>query len=148
LRFEGGGERLTALDAAGDVIQLAGERGLFLDLAEHLNGAEDGQAGANEGEKLLVEDEERLELDFAAAKGDAAARTDRKDVVAGMGEAGTQLVGRSRGLNLLLHVATLIGQLDDEFCHGSACPSRRIGLPGAYFSKFRVPAYAASSRNG
>ena len=66
----------AALDAAGDVVQLAGEPGLLLDLAEHLNGAEDGQAGANEREELLVEDEERLELDLAAAEADAAARAD------------------------------------------------------------------------
>jgi hypothetical protein len=103
---------------------------LFLDFAEHLNGAEDGQAGADEGEELLIEDEERLELDFAAAEANAAARADRKDVIAGMGEAGAQLFGRGRGLDLLLHVATLIGQLDDELCHGRACRLRTLGAAG------------------
>ena len=39
--------------------------GIFLDLAEHLQRAEDGQAGADEGEELRIEDEEGLELDLA-----------------------------------------------------------------------------------
>jgi hypothetical protein len=47
-------------------------------------------------------------------------------VVAGMGKAGTQLVGGGRGLDLLLHVATLIGQLDYELCHGLRLPDRSI----------------------
>ena len=117
------------LTRAGDVVQLAGERGILLDLAEHLNGAEDGQAGADEGEELLIEDEEWLELDFAAANADGAARADREDVIAGVGEAGAQLLGCGRGLDLLLHVATLIGQLDDELCHGRLTGCTRQAQP-------------------
>jgi hypothetical protein len=33
------------------------------------------------------------------------------------GKARAQLLGRGRRLHLLLHAATLIGQLDDELCH-------------------------------
>ena len=65
LRFKGSGERFAGFDAVGDVLELAAEMGVLLDLGEHLKRAENGQAGANEGEKLLVEDEERLELDLA-----------------------------------------------------------------------------------
>ena len=95
---------------------------------QHLQRAEDGQAGANEGEELRIEDEEGLELDLAAAAADGAAGADRKDVIARVGEAGLQLVGRGRGLHLLLYVATFIGQLDDELCHGR---SRRFRASAA-----------------
>ena len=53
------------LHAGGDIFQLRGEVGVLLHLAQHLERAEDGQSGADEGEELLVEDEERLELDLA-----------------------------------------------------------------------------------
>jgi hypothetical protein len=46
-----------------------------------------------------------------------------------MGKAGTQLVGRGRGLDLLLHVATLIGQLDYELCHGRALRLHTLTQP-------------------
>ena len=128
LRFEGGGKRLAGFDARGNVFQLAGEGGIFLDFAEHLQRAEDGQAGANEGEELRIEDEEGLELDLAAAAADGAAGADRKDVIARVGEAGLQLVGRGRGLHLLLYAAAFIGQLDDELCHGR---SRRFRASAA-----------------
>ena len=81
-----------------------------MDLCQHLKRAEDGQAGANEGKKLLVEDEERFELDLAARH---AAQTGPclhgEDVIAGVGEARTQLLGRGSGLDLLHHATTLIG---------------------------------------
>ena len=125
LRLEGGGERFAGLDAVGNVVQLRGELGVFLDLAQHLKRAEDGQPGADEGEELLVEDEERLELDLAPAEAaKAAAGADREDVVAGMDEAVAQFLGGGRGLHLLLHAPTLIGQLDDELCHGLRSPDR------------------------
>ena len=126
LRLEGGGKRLAGFDARSNVFQLAGEGGIFLDFAEHLQRAEDGQAGANEGEELRIEDEEGLELDLAAAAADGAAGADRKDVVARVDEAGPQLFGRGRGLHLLLHAAALIGQFDDELCHGSFSPVPRF----------------------
>lgn len=47
-------------------------------------------------------------------------------MIAGMGKAGAQLVGGGRGLDLLLHVATLIGQLDYELCHGLRLSGRKI----------------------
>jgi hypothetical protein len=41
-------------------------------------------------------------------------------MVAGMGEAGAQLLGSGSRLHLLLHTAALIGQPDYEFRHASA----------------------------
>ena len=103
LRLEGGGERFAGFDAVGDVVELAAEVGVLLDLGQHLQRAQDGQAGADQGKKLLVEDEERFELDLAARHAaETAAGLDGEDVVAGMGEAGTQLFGGGRGLHLLL----------------------------------------------
>ena len=52
-----------------------------------------------------------------------------------MGKAGTQLVGGGRGLNLLLHVATLIGQLDYELCHGLRLPGRTIQKQPGIFER-------------
>ena len=66
---------------------------------------------------MLIEDEEWLELDLAAAAADGAAGADRKDVVTRVDEPGPQLFGRGRGLHLLLRSAALIGQLDNELCH-------------------------------
>ena len=92
---------------------------------------------------LLVEDEKRLQLDLAplySAK--ARARLDAEDVIAGMGKAGPQLLNRGRRLNLLLHAATLIGQLDYEFRHSFARPGRTCpAFQGAsrQFSGYQFP---------
>jgi len=103
---------------------LGGELGVFLDFAQHLKGPQDGQAGADQGEKLLVEDKEGLELDLALGEaGKACFGADREDVVAGMDEAEAQFFSGGRGLHLLLHPPTLIGQLDDELCHVLSCRS-------------------------
>ena len=63
--FKGGREGLTGFDAGGDVFQLCGELGVFLDLAQHFERAQDRQSGADEGEELLIENEEGLELYLA-----------------------------------------------------------------------------------
>ena len=142
LRLKGRGKRFAGLDAVGHIVQLAEKLGVFLDLAQHLEGAENGQSGADQGEELLVEDEKRLQLDLAPGEArETAAARDAEDVVAGMGKAGAQLLGGGRGLHLLLHPATLIGQFDDELCHSSACRTGRAGLSREIFSVFRVPAF-------
>src|ERR1035438_7877218 len=51
-------------------------------------------------------------------------------MVAGMGEAGAQLLGRGRRLHLFLHASTLIGQLDNELCHAYARRRNRPAFPG------------------
>jgi len=129
LGFKGRGEGLASFDAVGDVVELGGEVGIFLAFGEHFDGTEDGQAGADEGEKLLIEDEKWFELDLAAAHSKAGTGFDGEDVVAGMGEAGSQFVGSRGGLRLLLDAATLIGQLDNELCHGSGCRLRMPAFP-------------------
>jgi hypothetical protein len=35
-------------------------------------------------------------------------------------------LGRGRGLHLLLHAAALIGQFDNELCHGKFSPVPRL----------------------
>ena len=71
-----------------------------------------GRPGPDQGEELLVEDQEWLQLDLAALHPaqQPAARLDREDVVAGVGKARAQLLGGGRRLHLLLHAAPLIGQ--------------------------------------
>ena len=92
--------------------------GVLLALGQHLERAQDRQAGADQGEELLVEDEKRLQLDLRRRQpGQPPRALHREDVVAGMREARAQLFGGGRSLHLLLHPATLIGQLDDELCH-------------------------------
>ncbi len=96
----------------------AGKVGVLLDLGQHLQRAQNGQSGPDQGQKLLVEDEKRLQLDLAPPESaKAAPGADAENVVAGMGKAGAQLLGGRRRLHLLLHAPTLIGQLDDELCH-------------------------------
>ena len=59
-------------------------------------------------------------------------------MVAGMDEAGAQLLGGGRGLHLLLHAATLIGQLDDELCHVFCLPDRGCaGLLREFFLRIQ-----------
>ena len=111
--------------------------GVLLCLGQHLDGAEDGQAGADESKKLLVENQERLELDLAAGETlEAAAHPDGKNMVAGVGEAGAQLIGSRGGLHLLLYAAAFIGQFDDEFCHAFSVPGRRGPGPGVLYKSF------------
>ena len=72
-------------------------------------------------------------LTFAARHaGQAAARLDGEHVIAGMGEAGAQLLGGGRGLHLLHHSAAFIGQLDDKLCHALIPGSP--DLPGRWFA--------------
>jgi hypothetical protein len=54
----------AVLDAGRDVLQLGAEVGELLAPGQQLDGAEDGKAGADEGEELLVEDEKGLQLDL------------------------------------------------------------------------------------
>ena len=139
LRLEGRRERFARLHAGRHVVQLRRKQRIFLDLAQHLQRAEDGQPGADEGEKLLVEDEERLQLDLAPRQADSAAGADTEDVVTGMRKAGAQLLGRRRGLDLLLHAATLIGQFDDELCHVLARRSRAWARPAVHPNRVKKP---------
>ncbi len=111
-----GGDRLAGAHPRGNVLQLRSEVGVFLLLGEHLERAEDGQAGADEGQKLLVEDDEGFELGLLAL-GRKTARLDGVDVVAGGGELGAQFFGRGGGLGLLLDVSAFVGEFDYEFCH-------------------------------
>jgi hypothetical protein len=65
-----------------------------------------------------------------------------------MDEAEAQFFSGGRGLHLLLHPPTLIGQLDDELCHWFACQTGSAGLSWEIFSEFRVPAFGCCSRKG
>ena len=97
LRLEGGGKRVACLDAVGNIVKRTGQLGVLLNLRQHLDGAENGQPGADQGKELLIEDEKRLQLDFSPLEpAKAAAGADAEDVVAGMGEAGPQFLGRGR----------------------------------------------------
>ena len=118
------------LDARATSSSWARKCRIFLALGEQLERAEDGQAGADQGEELLVEDEEGIELDLLrlAGAGEQAAGFDGVDVVAGLGEAGAQLFRGGGGVGLLLHAAALVGQSDDELGHGD--PASRPGVGG------------------
>ena len=110
LSLESRGESFTRLDAVGNVIQLGGKVRIFLTFGQHLQRAEDGESGANEGQELLVEDEERLQLDLAPLHPrKARPRFHREHVVTGMGKPRTQLIGCGGGLRLLHHASALIG---------------------------------------
>ncbi len=112
----------------------------FWILASICERAQNRQAGADQRQELLVEDEKRLQLDLAPrAAAKARARSDREDVVAGMGKAGAQLLGGGRGLHLLLHAAALIGQLDDELRHVFRSPAIGARLFQGILPTFRVP---------
>ena len=101
---------------------------VLLALGQHLERAENRQAGADQRQKLLVEDEKRLQLDLAPrprrAMPPRAAPRRRSSRPARSGVRSSSAVAAD--LHLLLHAATLIGQLDDELCHGF---SRRPGAP-------------------
>jgi hypothetical protein len=77
------------------------------------------------------------------------------NVVAGMNKAHAQFFSRGRRLHLLLHTATLVRHLDDEFRHAS----RRQPDPGEsltclagfsrdFFSGLRLSVPARSACNG
>ena len=118
LRLECRGDGFAGLDAGGDVLKLGTEDGVFLPLGKQFERAEDGKAGADERKKLLVVDEKRLQLDLALrSSGEAGARLDGVNQIAGLREAGAQLLGGRGGVSLLLDAAAFVGEADCELCH-------------------------------
>ena len=122
---------------------------VLLVFGQHFKRTENGQPGADQREELLIEDKKGFQLDLAplqAAKTGAGA--DAEDVVAGVGKAGAQLVGRGRRLHLLLHAAALVRDLDDEFRHATRRRSilSKPDLSGRLFSGFLLRIKVISSR--
>ncbi len=74
------------------------------------------QPSPHQRQKLLVEDQERLQLGFLGPS-HTPARSHRKDVISSLHKPMTQLIRRSSRLRLLLHLAPLIRQLDDKLSH-------------------------------
>ncbi len=97
LGFKSSGERFPSAHARGYIFQLCAEGWVLLAFDQHVERANNGQAGADQGKKLLVEDDEGFQVGFLAAASAAhAARPHRVDVVAGLGEAAAQFFRRSR----------------------------------------------------
>ena len=123
LRLKSRRERFASLHAPRYVVQLGRKVSVLLVLRQHLQRSHNGQPGPDQSKKLLIEDQERFQLDFAPLDSrKPRAGADAEYVVSGMCKAGTQFLGSGRRLHLLLHASTLIGQLDDELCH--ACSRR------------------------
>ena len=117
LRLERVRDRLTGPHPRRYVLQLSGEIGVLLALRQHLQRAQNRHAGADQRQELLVEDQEGLKLRLARGTGQPP-RFHRVDEVPGLRESRAQLFRSRRRLDLLLHMAALVGQPDHEFCHG------------------------------
>src|SRR6185437_16472414 len=87
--------------------------------------AQNGQSRADQRQKLLVENQERLQLYLAPfSPAHAAARLHAEHVVARVHKPRPQLVRARARLHLLLHPAALIGQPDYKLCHTTVRPTR------------------------
>ena len=71
LGAEGFGEQHAFADIVADGVDVGGEFGVGEALGEQVEGFQDGQAGADQGDELLVEDEEFFEIELLAAAGNA-----------------------------------------------------------------------------
>ena len=120
LGFKGAGERFPGAHPRGYIFQLRAEGGVLLAFDQHVERANNGQAGPDQGEELLVEDDEGFQVCALAAAAYAAhaARANRVDVVAGLGETAAQFFRGAGDLHLLLNASPLICQLDYVLCHG------------------------------
>src|SRR4029077_7290314 len=101
-----------------NVFQLRAEVRHLLPARQQLNRAQNRQSSADQRQELLVEDQERLQLSLLGLAGrQQPARFHRVDVIAGLREPRPQLFLRGGRVGLLLHLATLVRQLDHVLIH-------------------------------
>ena len=94
-------------------------------LNQQIERVQDGQAGLDQGEKLLVVDEERTLLELAAATageagGKQSLRLDPVDEIALCGEALAHFGDGVALLHLLVGVAPFVRDFYDKFRHETA----------------------------
>ena len=93
---------------------------------------EDGESGADQGDELLVEDEELLQVQLLTAKQGAAYRVgaglDRVDQEALLGILVAEFLLGSRGGHLVVDLPTSVCVLQDKIRHGY-CPVSTICAP-------------------
>jgi hypothetical protein len=123
LSGEGGGKHLASFYAFTNVLKDRTKVGVSLAFSQELESGRDGQAGVDQGEKLLVEDDEFALLDLLAARAghDAVAEetlgADGVDVKTLFGEAISQVCLRVRPLRLFENPAAFVGHFYKEFSH-------------------------------
>ena len=115
-------QQFSAAHAVAHILQNGTEEDIALALNEQFQRLNDGQAGMDQGNELLVEDDELLLLDLAAPRqidlaGEQAFRLDGVDEIALLGKAIADLRLRGAVLDLLQNVAPLVGHLDGVFGH-------------------------------
>jgi hypothetical protein len=126
LQAEGFRQQRAAADFFANGIDVGLEFRVRQTVGEQVQGFQDGQAGANQRDELLVEDEELVEVEFAAAAGDvdlaaerkrSSLRLDRVDEEALLRIALPDfLAGRALD-HLVVDLTGRIGVFEDEFGH-------------------------------
>src|SRR6266702_4328675 len=124
LRLERFRDRLAVLHPDRDIFELRTEVRRLLPPRQQFDRSQDRKSGANQRQKLLVEDQESLQFHFLglALPCEQATRLHGVDVVTSLGKPCPQLLRRSRGVRLLLHAPTLIRQPDHELSHRNVLP--------------------------
>jgi hypothetical protein len=125
LRLECRRDRLARLHPLRHILQLPTEVQHLLPPRQQVQRPQNGQASLNESQKLLVEDQERVELYLLAPTlaRQQPLRLHRVDVISGLRKSRTQLVGRRCRMRLLLHPSPFIRQPHYKFSHRKASPS-------------------------
>jgi len=131
LHFKRFRDRLTGFDARSHIFKLPTEALILLPLGQQVERAEDGQAGFNQSQKLLVKDEERSQLDLLLGTTAEHGRLglDRVDQVAGLGEARAQLLRSSGRMNLLQDATAFVSEFYGEFSHARCLLEFRRSIP-------------------
>src|SRR6185312_10911424 len=114
-------EQFSVVHALTNVLQDRSQMAVLLAAAEQFQPGWYGQTGANEGQKLLIKNDEVFELEASLPLGSSfaqqATRLDRRDQQSLLGKAVAHLGNRSRVLDVLRDMSPLIGGLDEVFRH-------------------------------
>src|SRR6185312_843409 len=148
LRLERRRDRLARLHPRRNVFQLPTQIGVFLAFRQQLQRTQNRKPGADQRQKLLVEDQEGLKVDLLFRRlPQHRLRLDRINQIPGLRKPRAQFFRRRSGMDLLLHTAPVISEFDREFSHaGKAVSSSldgrtvfRLRLISGYLLKAQKP---------
>src|SRR5262249_29609446 len=136
LLAEGFGEERSVADLVADGADVGAELGVGKAVGEEVEAFEDREAGADEGDELLVEDQELLEVDllaFGEAAGGGGKRGGEGTGLDGVDQEAllrvfiAEFLFRSGSGYLLMDLAAGVGVFENEVAHCCSTSSTPLG---------------------